>query len=328
MTEFEGKTVLVTGAGGFIGSHLTESLAERGAKVRALVHYNALGSAGWLDHSAWRHKVEILAGDICDRDSVRTAMQGAEAVFHLAALIAIPYSYRAPDSYVRTNIIGTLNVLQAARELGVARVVHTSTSEVYGTARQVPIEETHALQGQSPYAASKIGADKMAEAFHLSFGLPVVTIRPFNTFGPRQSARAVIPTIISQALDGGVVRLGSLHPRRDLNFVSNTVEGFMRAGVEVAAVGRTVNLGSGREISIGDLATLIGRLMECPLRIISEDQRIRPEKSEVERLLASNALAASLLNWRPALDLEEGLRRTIEWVKANRAAYRPETYTI
>ena len=245
MTEFEGKTVLVTGAGGFIGSHLTESLAGCGAKVRALVHYNALGSAGWLDHSVWRDKVEIVAGDICDRDSVRTAMQGVEVVFHLAALIAIPYSYRAPDSYVRTNVIGTLNVLQSAREVGVARVVHTSTSEVYGTARRVPIDETHALQGQSPYAASKIGADKMAEAFHLSFGLPVVTVRPFNTFGPRQSARAVIPTIISQALDEGVVRLGSLHPRRDLNFVSNTVDGFMRAGVEAAAVGRTVNLDRG-----------------------------------------------------------------------------------
>jgi len=327
MPDFEGKTVLVTGAGGFIGSHLTECLAEHGAKVRALVHYNALGSSGWLDESHWRDKIEILAGDICDRDSVRTAMQGTEVVFHLAALIAIPYSYRAPDSYVRTNVIGTLNVLQSARELGVGRVVHTSTSEVYGTARHVPIDEAHPLQGQSPYSASKIGADKMAEAFHLSFGLPVVTVRPFNTFGPRQSARAVIPTIISQALDGGVVRLGSLHPTRDLNFVSNTVDGFLRAALEPAAVGRTVNLGSGREISIGDLAALIGRLMDCRLKIISEDQRIRPERSEVERLLASNALAASLLNWQPAVGLEEGLRRTIEWVKSNREKYRPGMYT-
>ena len=328
MAEFEGRTVLVTGAGGFIGSHLTECLAERGAKVRALVHYNALGSTGWLDESPWRDKIEILAGDICDRDSVRTAMQGAEVVFHLAALIAIPYSYRAPDSYVRTNVIGTLNVLQSARELGVGRVVHTSTSEVYGTARHVPIDEAHPLQGQSPYSASKIGADKMAEAFHLSFGLPVITVRPFNTFGPRQSARAVIPTIISQALDGGVVRLGSLYPTRDLNFVSNTVDGFLRAALEPAAIGRTVNLGSGREISIGDLAVLIGRIMDRRLEITSEDRRIRPERSEVERLLASNSLAASLLNWKPAVGLEEGLRRTIEWVKSNPERYRPKIYTI
>jgi len=259
------------------------------------VHYNALGSSGWLDASPWRDKIEVVAGDICDRDSVRTAMQGVEVVFHLAALIAIPYSYRAPDSYIRTNVGGTLNVLQSARDLGVKRIVHTSTSEVYGTARQVPIDEAHPLQGQSPYSASKIGADKMAEAFHLSFGLPVVTVRPFNTFGPRQSARAVIPTIITQALNGGVVRLGSLHPTRDLNYVSNTVDGFLRAALEPAAIGRTVNLGSGREISIGDLAALIGRLMDSPITVVSEDQRIRPENSEVERLLASNALAASCL---------------------------------
>jgi dTDP-glucose 4,6-dehydratase len=328
MKDFEVKTVLVTGAGGFIGSHLAERLAELNARVRAMVHYNALGSSGWLDASPWRDKIEVVAGDICDRDSVRTAMQGVEVVFHLAALIAIPYSYRAPDSYIRTNVGGTLNVLQSARDFGVKRIVHTSTSEVYGTARQVPIDEAHPLQGQSPYSASKIGADKMAEAFHLSFGLPVVTVRPFNTFGPRQSARAVIPTIITQALNGGVVRLGSLHPTRDLNYVSNTVDGFLRAALEPAAIGRTVNLGSGREISIGDLAALIGRLMDSPITVVSEDQRIRPENSEVERLLASNALAASLLKWQPAIGLEEGLRRTIEWVKANREKYRPNTYTI
>jgi NAD dependent epimerase/dehydratase len=328
MKDFEGKTVLVTGAGGFIGSHLTERLAELNAKVRALVHYNALGSSGWLDASPWRDKIEVLAGDICDRDSVRTAMQGTEVVFHLAALIAIPYSYRAPDSYVRTNVVGTLNVLQSARELGIGRVVHTSTSEVYGTARYVPIDEAHPLQGQSPYSASKIGADKMVEAFHLSFGLPVVTVRPFNTFGPRQSARAVIPTIITQALKGKTVRLGSLHPTRDLNFVANTVDGFLLAASTPEAVGRTINLGSGREISIGDLAALIGRLMDCPITVKSEDQRIRPEKSEVERLLASNALAASLLKWQPAVSLDEGLRQTIEWVKANRDKYRPNTYTV
>jgi NAD dependent epimerase/dehydratase len=328
MKDFEGKTVLVTGAGGFIGSHLTERLAGLHAKVRALVHYNALGSTGWLEGSPWRDKIEVVAGDVCDRDSVRTAMQGAEVVFHLAALIAIPYSYRAPDSYVRTNVIGTLNVLQSARDLGVKRVVHTSTSEVYGTARHVPIDEAHPLQGQSPYSASKIGADKMAEAFHLSFGLPVVTVRPFNTFGPRQSARAVIPTIITQALNGGVVRLGSLHPTRDLNYVSNTVDGFLSAAVEPAAIGRTVNLGSGREISVGDLASLIGRLMNCSLRIETEDQRIRPDKSEVERLLASNALAASILKWQPKVALEEGLTQTIDWLRKNTDKYRAGSYVI
>jgi len=328
MKDFVGKTVLITGAGGFIGSHLTERLTELNARVRAMVHYNALGSAGWLDASPWRDKIEVVAGDIRDRDSVKTAMQGVEVVFHLAALIAIPYSYRAPDSYVRTNVGGTLNVLQSARELGVKRIVHTSTSEVYGTARLVPIDEAHPLQGQSPYSASKIGADKMAEAFHLSFGLPVVTVRPFNTFGPRQSARAVIPTIIAQCLNGRTVRLGSLHPTRDLNYVSNTVDGFLRAALVPAAIGRTINLGSGREISIGDLAALIGRLMDSPISVVSEDERIRPENSEVERLLADNALAASLLKWQPAIGLEEGLRRTIEWVKANREKYRPDTYTI
>jgi dTDP-glucose 4,6-dehydratase len=328
MKDFEGKTVLVTGAGGFIGSHLTERLAELNAKVRALVHYNALGSSGWLNASSCRDKIEVIAGDLCDRDSVRTAMQGSEIVFHLAALIAIPYSYRAPDSFVRTNVVGTLNVLQSARELGIGRVVHTSTSEVYGTARYVPIDEAHPLQGQSPYSASKIGADKMAEAFHLSFGLPVVTVRPFNTFGPRQSARAVIPTIIIQALKGEAIRLGSLHPTRDLNFVSNTVDGFLLAASAPEAVGRTINLGTGREISIGDLAALIGRLMDRPIRIETEDKRVRPDKSEVERLLASNALAASILKWQPKVALEEGLKRTIEWLGKNAEQYRVGGYVI
>lgn len=328
MKDFEGKTVLVTGAGGFIGSHLTERLAELNAKVRALVHYNALGSAGWLDASPWRGKIEVLAGDICDRDSVRAVMQGADVVFHLAALIAIPYSYLAPDSYVRTNVVGTLNVLQAARELRVGRVVHTSTSEVYGTARYVPIDEAHPLQGQSPYSASKIGADKMAEAFHLSFGLPVVTVRPFNTFGPRQSARAVIPTIITQALKGETIRLGSLRPTRDLNFVANTVDGFLLAASTPEAVGRTINLGTGREISIGDLAALIGRLMDCPIQIETEDKRLRPDKSEVERLLACNALASSILKWQPKVALEEGLTQTIDWLRQNTDKYRASGYVI
>ena len=326
--NWAGKRVLVTGAGGFIGSHLTERLVALGADVRALVHYNARGSSGWLDHSPVRESAQVMAGDICDRDSVRRAVEGREAVFHLAALIAIPYSYHAPESYIRTNILGTLNVLQAARETGVECVVHTSTSEVYGTAQYVPIDEAHPLQGQSPYSASKIGADKIAEAFHLSFAVPVVTVRPFNTFGPRQSARAVIPTIIAQLLAGEKVRLGSLHPTRDLNFVANTVEGFVQAAAEPAALGRTINLGSGREISIGDLAQTIARLMGRPIAIESEDQRVRPDKSEVERLLASHARATELLGWTPAVSLEDGLERTIAWLADNREKYRPHAYAI
>ncbi len=326
--NWTGKRVLVTGAGGFIGSHLTERLVALGAEVRALVHYNALGSAGWLDHSPVRESAHVMAGDICDRDSVRRATEGREFVFHLAALIAIPYSYHAPESYIRTNIQGTLNVLQAARETGVGCVVHTSTSEVYGTAQYVPIDEVHPLQGQSPYSASKIGADKIAEAFNLSFGVPVVTVRPFNTFGPRQSARAVIPTIIAQLLAGEKVRLGSLHPTRDLNFVANTVDGFVQAAAVPEALGQTINLGTGREISVGDLAETIARIMGRPIAIENEDQRVRPNKSEVERLLASNARAASLLGWTPAVTLEDGLRQTIEWLAANREKYRPHAYAI
>lgn len=326
--DWTGRRILVTGAGGFIGSHLAEALVRAGAEVRALVHYNALGSWGWLDDSPIRNEIEVVSGDIRDRDSVRQAMEGREIVFHLAALIAIPYSYRAPLSYLRTNIEGTLNVLQAGRELGTGRIIHTSTSEVYGTARYTPIDEAHPLQGQSPYAASKIGADKMAEAFHLSYGLPVVTVRPFNTFGPRQSARAVIPTIISQLLESDTVRLGNLHPTRDLNYVENTVAGFMAAAGPEAAIGQTINLGSGREISIGDLARLIARLMERRIVIESESQRLRPEKSEVDRLLAEASKARELLGWTPQVSLEEGLRRTIDWVRAHSQAYRLGLYTL
>jgi NAD dependent epimerase/dehydratase len=327
--NWAGKRVLVTGAGGFIGSHLVERLARSGAETRALVHYNAQGAAGWLDRAALRNEVEVLAGDIADRDSVRQAMTGVEIVFHLAALIAIPYSYHAPASYVRTNIEGTLNVLQAARELEIERVVHTSTSEVYGTARYVPIDEAHPLQGQSPYSASKIGADKLAEAFHLSFGVPVVTVRPFNTFGPRQSARAVIPTIITQCLAGvSAIRLGSLHPTRDLNYVSNTVEGFLQAASVSEAIGKTINLGSGREISIGELAETIARLVQVDVRIEQDEQRLRPEGSEVERLLADNSLAQALLGWKPAVSLEEGLTLTIEWMREHLDMYRPHDYVV
>ena len=326
--NWNGKRVLVTGAGGFIGSHLAERLVELGASVRALVHYNALGTWGWLDQSELAQDMEVVPGDICDRDCVHEAVRGCDVVFHLAALIAIPYSYRAPESYVRTNVIGTLNVVQAARELGTSRVVHTSTSEVYGTARYVPIDEKHPLQGQSPYSASKLSADKMAESFHLSFDVPLVTVRPFNTFGPRQSARAVIPTIITQCLVGDVVRLGSTRPTRDLNFVGNTVDGFRKAAAEPKAIGRTINLGSGREISVGDLARLIAEIMGQPITVECDENRLRPNNSEVERLLADNTLARELLGWRPEVDLDTGLATTINWMREHVKRYRPGVYVI
>lgn len=319
--------MLVTGGGGFIGSHLVEQLVTLGARTRALVHYNSLGSWGWLDQSPLAREVEVIPGDIGDADSVLAATEGAEIVFHLAALIAIPYSYAAPESYVRTNVQGTLNALQAARRHNVARFLHTSTSEVYGTAREVPIKESHPLQGQSPYSASKIGADKIAESFHCSFGVPLVTVRPFNTFGPRQSARAVIPTIISQLLDGsGVIKLGSLHPTRDLNYVANTVEGYLAAASHDAAIGQTFNFGSNREIAIGDLAQLLIRTVGVEARIETDSQRLRPAGSEVERLLADNTKAKTLLGWEPRISLEDGLALTIAWLRENRHWYRTGIY--
>lgn len=326
--NWQGKRVLVTGAGGFIGSHLTERLVALGADVRALVHYNALGTWGWLSDSAAREQIEVVSGDITDRDMVRRSVEGREIVFHLAALIAIPYSYQAPLSYVRTNVEGTLNVLQACREVGVERVVHTSTSEVYGTALRVPIDESHPLQGQSPYAATKIGADKIAESFHLSFEVPVVTVRPFNTYGPRQSARAVIPTIITQCLAGGRVKLGSLHPTRDLNFVGNMVDAFLAAAAAPEAIGRTLNFGSGREISVGDLARLIAKTAGNDVRIESDETRVRPNRSEVERLLADSTLAREVTGWIPAVSLEEGLRATVEWFRENQQRYRAGVYVV
>src|SRR6476659_2945591 len=268
--KWNDQTVVVTGAGGFIGSHLTERLVQLGAKTRAFVRYTSNGSWGWLDQSDLKNDFDVFHGDIRDHDTVARAVAGADVVFHLAALIAIPYSYHAPLSYVRTNVEGTLNVLQAVQQAGSGLVIHTSTSEVYGTARTVPIDENHPLQGQSPYSASKIGADKIAESFHLSFGLPVVTVRPFNTFGPRQSARAVIPTIITQALNGSEIRLGNLEPTRDLNYVSDIVEGFIAAGQAPKAIGQVINLGSGKEIAIGELASLILRLLNKDLPILSE----------------------------------------------------------
>ena len=326
--NWQDKRVLITGAGGFIGSHLSERLVELGAAVRAMVHYNGAGRRGWLDSSPLVSEMEIVAGDICDPGNVRNAMQDCDAVFHLAAVIAIPYSYLAPDTYVRTNVNGTLNVLEAARLLATPRVIHTSTSEVYGTALQVPISESHALQGQSPYSASKIGADKLVESYHRSFDVPVVTVRPFNTFGPRQSARAVLPTIITQCLAGDEVRLGRLSPTRDLNYVRNTVAGFVLAATKDEALGETINLGSGKEISIGDLAKRIAALMDKSIRISSDEQRLRPEKSEVERLLADNSHAASILGWTPEVDLDEGLSRTIQWFTSNQAGYRPDVYNV
>ncbi len=328
MGSFDGQKVLVTGAGGFIGSHLAEHLVREGASVRAMVHYNALGKRGWLDHSSLAGDMEILAGDITDRDSVRAGVKGCDLVFHLGALIAIPYSYQAPRSYVRANIEGTLNVLQAALDEGARRVLHTSTSEVYGTALFVPITEEHPLQGQSPYSASKIGADKMAEAFAASFDLEVVTVRPFNTFGPRQSMRAVIPTIISQCLRGNQIRLGAVSPTRDLNFVQNTVEGFCAAALAPDASGQTINFGSGREISVGDLALLIGRMCGKEVEILCEQERLRPGKSEVERLLACNKKALALTGWTPRVALEEGLEKTLAWMQENAQHYQAKGYVV
>lgn len=319
---WKGKRVLVTGAGGFIGSHLVERLVGLGAEVRALVRYNSAGSWGWLDKSPVRTEIEVALGDIRDCDSVAKVVQGAETVFHLAALIGIPHSYVSPGSYIRTNVEGTLNVLRAARDFGVDLVIHTSTSEAYGTARYVPIDEEHPLQGQSPYSASKIGADKLAESFHRSFGLPVATIRPFNTFGPRQSARAIIPTIITQALVGDQVRLGSLEPTRDFTYVADTVDGFIQIAECPEAVGTVVNVGSGHEISVGDLAKLILELLEKDVPIVHEDDRVRPEGSEVDRLCADNRRAGQLLGWKPTLTLREGLQRTIEWVQRHRDHYK------
>jgi len=322
------KRVLVTGAGGFIGSHLTERLIELGAKTRAFVRYNSTGSWGWLDQSPFKNDVEVVLGDIRDHDTVSNALKDVHIVFHLAALIAIPYSYQAPLSYVRTNVEGTLNVLQGAQRMGTEVVIHTSTSEVYGTARTVPIDEEHPLQGQSPYSASKIGADKIAESFHLSFGLPVVTVRPFNTYGPRQSARAVIPTIITQALNGSEIRLGNLEPTRDLNFVADTVEGFIKAAETPKAVGEVINLGTGHEISIGDLASLILKQMNREIPISLENARLRPGNSEVDRLCSDSRKGQAILGWKPNYSLEQGLTATIEWIRENSERYRTGIYVV
>jgi NAD dependent epimerase/dehydratase len=327
---WQNRLVLVTGAGGFIASHLVESLVQRGAKVRAFVRYNSRGDWGLLSllPEETRRQIDVVAGDLRDLPAVQTAMRGVSHVFHLGALIAIPYSYVHPVEVVDTNILGTLNVLLAGRDQAVARVIQTSTSEVYGTAVRVPIAEDHPLQGQSPYSASKIGADKLAESFHRSFNLPVVTLRPFNTYGPRQSARAVIPTIIAQALRQDAVHLGSLETRRDMTYVADTVAGFLKVAETPGIEGDTFNLGTGFEVSVGELARQIISLVGRPVQIIQDPARFRPEKSEVQRLLADNRKARQRLGWQPETSLLDGLRRTIDWVQANLDRYRPAQYQI
>lgn len=326
--SLSGRRVLVTGAGGFIGSRLTERLVEAGAEVRALVRYTSDGDAGWLDRSAARGEIDVRRGDLADRDSVTDAMRDRDLVFHLGALIAIPYSYLAPESYVRTNILGTLNVLQAARELGVERLVHTSTSEVYGSAQFTPMTEAHPLVGQSPYSASKVGADKLAESYHRSFELPVVTLRPFNTFGPRQSARAVIPAVAVQALAGRPVRMGDTRPTRDFVFVDDTVAGFIAAGTVAGIEGETIHIGGGREIPVGDLPRLIGEAAGIEVRVEQDAARIRPAASEVERLVADASRARALLGWTPKVSVEEGLARVVDFIRQNPDLYRPAEYAV
>jgi len=325
--------VAVTGADGFIGSHLVEALVARGHRVRAMVLYNSFGSWGWLDtlDTEVLDQVEVVLGDVRDPASVRELVEGAEAAYHLAALIAIPYSYRAPRSYVDTNVIGTLNVLDAVRACDTPRLVHTSTSETYGTARTVPIAETHPLQAQSPYAASKVAADKLVESYHLSFGVPAVTLRPFNTFGPRQSARAVIPTVISQIAAGArQIRLGALDPTRDFLFVADTAAAFVAVGTAPAGavVGEQFNAGTGHEVSIGQVTADIARLMAADVDITEDTQRIRPKNSEVLRLVADAAKLTEHTGWRPAHTRDDGLRRSIDWFRRpeNLARYKPAIY--
>jgi dTDP-glucose 4,6-dehydratase len=328
--NWSGTTVLVTGAGGFIGSHLTQRLATEGAQVRAFVRYNSRGDVGLLSRlpQGIFSRLTVIAGDLRDVEAVRQAVRGVDTVFHLGALIGIPYSYRHPREVIETNVMGTVNVLMAARELGVRRIVHTSTSEVYGTAQYVPIDEAHPLQGQSPYSASKIGADKLVESFNRSFDLPVATLRPFNTYGPRQSARAVIPTIITQTLTCDELRLGALAPVRDFTYVEDTVEGFLRIADVDAAIGQEVNIGAGACISVGDLARKIMELVGRELPIVSKEERMRPVHSEIMRLHASNHKARALLGWEPRISLDEGLARTTAWIREHMEDYRPGVYEV
>lgn len=330
ISEFDGRRVLVTGADGFIGSHLVEALAAKGARVRALVFYNSWGSIGWLGdipHET-RIRIEIFPGDIRDEARVAEAVDGAAYVFHLASLVAIPYSYEAPRAYVDTNIVGALNVLQACRRsTELVRLVHTSTSEVYGTAQHVPIAEAHPLVGQSPYSATKIGADALAESFHRSFGLKVVTARPFNTFGPRQTARAVIPTIASQLLSGASeLRLGALTPTRDFNYATDTAAGLIALAACKSAEGQTVNIGSGEEWSIGTTARLLMEICGRDVPLVCDEERLRPERSEVNRLVADNSLLRDLTGWSPVVPFRDGLVKTVAWIRDNLGRFDPSRY--
>ena len=323
--------ILVTGAEGFIGSHLTELLVKEGYDVRAMVQYNSFNNWGWIDtfDKDIKDKLDIFLGDVRDPNGVRTAMEGVDAVFHLAALIAIPYSYHSPDMYVDTNIKGTLNILQAARDLNTKRILVTSTSEVYGTAKYVPIDENHPYQGQSPYSATKIGADRLAESFYRSFNLPVTIVRPFNTFGPRQSARAVIPTIITQLLDGKKeIKLGSLTPTRDFNYVKDTARGFLEIYKSDKTIGEEINIATQKEISIGELAEELIRQINPEAKIICDEQRVRPEKSEVNRLLGSNEKIKRLTNWEPQYTFEQGIAETIEFLRNNMDKYKTDIYNV
>jgi dTDP-glucose 4,6-dehydratase len=326
-----GKSILLTGAGGFIGSHLTEQLITLGANVRAFVRYNSRNQRGLLENISptMLESMEVIFGDLRDADAVQGACRGIEVIFHLGALIAIPYSYRHPREVIETNVIGTLNILMAARNHDVGRVIHTSTSEVYGTAQYTPIDEKHPLQGQSPYSASKIGADRLAESFYRAYDLPICTLRPFNTYGPRQSARAVIPTIIIQALTQNEVHLGDLTPKRDLTYVTDTAEGFIRmalAGDEV--LGQEINLGTNSEISVGELAEKVFELLGRSPRIVTQAERTRPAKSEVYRLRSDNQKARQLIGWSPQVTLDEGLRHTIAWIQSHLDLYRPKEYSV
>lgn len=321
--------VLVTGSGGFIGSHLTERLVQAGYDVRAFIRYNSVGSWGWLEESPFKNQTEVYLGDIRDYDSVRDAVKGVNTIFHLAALVGIPYSYKSPLAYIKTNAEGTYNVLQAALDEGCSRVVHTSTSEVYGTAQYVPINEEHPLHAQSPYAATKIAADQLALSFYRSFNLPVVVARPFNTYGPRQSARAIIPTVITQVLSRiPEIKLGNLSPTRDFNYVQDTVSGFLAVAFSEHVEGEVINIGSGVEISIGDLVEQISNIIGIDVNIVQEKQRVRPGKSEVERLLCDNRKVKKLTDWETKYPLEKGLQETISWVEKNMESYKPEKYNV
>ena len=323
------KKILVTGAGGFIGSHLTELLIEKGFSVKAFVHYNSKNNWGWLETSKYKNEIEVITGDIRDFDSVYSAVKGSNIIFHLAALIGIPYSYISPKAYIETNIIGTYNILQAAKELEIEQVLVTSTSETYGTAQYVPIDEKHPLVGQSPYSATKIAADQLSLSYYKSFELPVKIVRPFNTYGPRQSARAIIPTIITQILSGKrEIKLGNLTPTRDLTFVKDTVNGFWEIYKTNKLYGEFTNIGMNEEISIGNLVRLIAKIMNTDIKIISDTERVRPKNSEVERLLCDNRKLLQNTNWKPNYTLEKGLIATIEWIKQNLNLYKPEIYNV